>query len=661
MATRRFTRWTCLLLVGGLSLDMSTLPTFGQGEEGGPPATTNERGFAGALQKFFGTRDSSEPAKKLPSSAPERTTKSPTFQGSFAKQLRSFVKPPSQAEDAETNTNVESDSGFRPNIPTSPSRMAQRQAREPFSNPPPRNPSNSQPSGPSASNSGSRDIFSEDPPSLIGTGVSNRSLPASPSVKAKLQSPESPPIVPRSSSSITTTSPAATDKDNSVSENASSRSKATNTETSEVPRVSRKTVPVTTQGQAKPSPSTPPQSYAIPGNPYTAPPSLGDTNRYTSANATQTKPASPTSPTTSSPSTPATGGPNNRQASSPPNGATPNNVSNTSSNVTNQKGDTRAEMSIPKVKLFVSGPSALQVGKAVPYEVLVRNEGNEMLSGVIVSMVVPAFVKTSLPVASAGEFDSEKDAQGVETYVWHVTDLGPLQTRTFRLSLEASKPEQFSMDVEWTVLPQTGKVQVAVQQPQLNLGLEGPTKVLWGKPEVYRLLVRNPGNADVKDVQIRLTAESYGSNQSKIGDIAAGAEKVVEVELTFQQTGIIKLAGVASSSLQELEANSTINVSVEQINLATEWVGTPEQYQGSIAEHKLSVTNRSQVPAENVTCVANIPPSLKVVSMPREQHCMEIKRVGPFLASNRTYRLSSSLRCKPCRQVTQLLPAKSKV
>jgi hypothetical protein len=293
-------------------------------------------------------------------------------------------------------------------------------------------------------------------------------------------------------------------------------------------------------------------------------------------------------------------------------------------------------MGFPKVKLFVSGPPVLQVGKAVPYEILVRNEGNEMLSGVIVSMVVPASVKTSLPVASAGEFDSEKDAQGVETHVWHVTDLGPAQARTFRLSLEASKAEQFSMDVEWTVLPQLGKIQVAAQQAQLNLGLEGPANVLWGKPEIYRLRVRNPGNADVKDVQVKLTAESYGSNQSKIGDIAAGAEKVVEVELTFQQTGTIKLAGVASSTIQELEANSTIDVSVDQIELATEWVGPSEQYQGSIAEHKLTVTNQSKVVAENVTCAATIPSGFKIVSLPpgAALHGNEVRWTLPRIEPN---------------------------
>ncbi len=109
-----------------------------------------------------------------------------------------------------------------------------------------------------------------------------------------------------------------------------------------------------------------------------------------------------------------------------------------------------------------------------------------------------------MPVATAGEFESEKDPSGMETWLWHVSDLGPSQSRVFGFA-RSHKAEHFGVDVEWTVLPQTGRVEVAAQQPQLNLSLEGPSEVLWGKPEVYRMRVRNPGKREVKDVEVRLT------------------------------------------------------------------------------------------------------------------------------------------------------------
>jgi hypothetical protein len=279
-------------------------------------------------------------------------------------------------------------------------------------------------------------------------------------------------------------------------------------------------------------------------------------------------------------------------------------------------GSPRIDMTIPKVRLMVVGPTALQVAKAVPYEVVVKNEGSEQLSGVIVSMTVPAGVTPSSFVSTAGEFETEKDDKGMETVLWHVTDLGPSQSRIFRLNLEASKPEHFAMDVEWTVLPQSGQVQISVEEPQLTLALEGPSEVLWGKPELYRLKVRNPGNATVKNVQVKLVAEAFGSNESSIGDIQPGGERIVEVELTFQQLGSIAISGQAASKPQSLEAKSKIDVAVNQIKLESEWNAPTRQYLGSVDEYQVTLHNRSTMTGENVVCSAIIPDGLTVDRLP---------------------------------------------
>lgn len=291
-------------------------------------------------------------------------------------------------------------------------------------------------------------------------------------------------------------------------------------------------------------------------------------------------------------------------------------TTSTSESLSYAIGGARIDMTIPKVRLLVVGPTALQVAKAIPYEVVIKNEGSESLTGVIVSMSVPAGVVASSFVSTAGEFETEKDDQGMETVLWHVTNLGPAQSRIFRLNLEASKPEHFAMDVEWTVLPQSGKVQIAVEAPQLTLALDGPSEVLWGKPELYRLKVQNPGNAPVKNVQVKLVAEAFGSNESSIGDIQPGGERIVEVELTFQQIGSITISGQAASKTQSLEAKSKIDVSVNEIKLDSEWKAPSRQYLGSVEEYQVTLHNRSTMAGENVMCSAVIPDGLSVDQLP---------------------------------------------
>jgi hypothetical protein len=306
------------------------------------------------------------------------------------------------------------------------------------------------------------------------------------------------------------------------------------------------------------------------------------------------------------------------RANAPLNGDAPRGTTAVPSpdSLSNALGSPRIDMTIPKVRLMVVGPTALQVAKAVPYEVVIKNEGAEQLSGVIVSMTVPAGVTPSGFVSTAGEFETEKDDQGMETVLWHVTDLGASQSRIFRLNLEASKPAHFAMDVEWTVLPQSGQVHISVEEPQLTLALEGPSEVLWGKPELYRLKVRNPGNATVKNVQVKLVAEAFGSNESSIGDIQPGGERIVEVELTFQQMGSIAISGQAASKTQSLEAKSKIDVSVNQIKLESEWKAPSRQYLGSVAEYQVTLHNRSTMAGDNVMCSAIIPDGLSVDHLP---------------------------------------------
>jgi hypothetical protein len=630
MATRSPTAWKFLLPAFSLAVVLA-VPAFGQGEESEGSSGSSAVSRAGNMfHRIFSGR-SSEASSEASSEKPApRGFKPGIFQGGIVKQLKAIADPSDDSEVTVEKNSSNKASSTQRQAPSamSPSQMAQRVApREPFTSPPPsNNPSTKKPAATS-----SRDIFSEDPPSLVGSGVSPRApaMQQQSSTTGQLRSFE-PPINRDSSRADDMGGVPKDSAPQSDMASISSRSRSTESTGDQVfPHVSRKTVPTssttttsTTSTQTNsgsftnPAKSTsassnqsrgsdsPQAPYSTTSNPYTSQSRSGyvpESNRYV-----------PNSNTANAPSV-------NR--SSATGSASPANSSNSgsSTNATasfKAAGETRAEMGVPKVKLFVSGPPSLQIGRALPYEVLVRNEGNELLTGVIVSMAVPASVKTSLPVASAGEFESEKDDKGAETLLWHVTDLAPAQTRVFRVSLEATKPEHFSFDVEWTVLPQTGSVQIAVQQPQLTLGLEGPSQVLWGKSEVYRLRVRNPGNADVKDVQVRLTAESYGSNQSKIGDVAAGGEKVVEVELTFQQAGLIKLSGAAESAAQALQADAAIDVAVEQVNLAMEWRSPAEQYIGSVADHLVVVTNSSRLAADNAVCSVMIPSGFKVVSMP---------------------------------------------
>ena len=275
----------------------------------------------------------------------------------------------------------------------------------------------------------------------------------------------------------------------------------------------------------------------------------------------------------------------------------------------------RHEMSVPSVKVNVNGPSVLLVNQDASYEVVAKNDGRSPLNGLAVRVAVPTHVNVGQFSASAGTAQLDKDQDG-NAIVWQLDQLEAGESKNLRLILQCPKPEHFALGLEWTLMPQLAELQIQVQQPQLAVAIEGPSEVEFGKPQTYRIRVKNPGNADVKAVSIALTAEPYGSNQSDIGDVAAGEERVVEVEMTFQQSGTLPVVATASSTVSQLKAQSAVDVQVRQSELVANWFGPSEFYQGSPTEYELELTNTGTIAAVDVECKIKLPQGSEGVTLP---------------------------------------------
>jgi len=292
------------------------------------------------------------------------------------------------------------------------------------------------------------------------------------------------------------------------------------------------------------------------------------------------------------------------------------------------------EMAIPGVRVTVNGPSSILVNEEGLYEVIAKNEGTENLSGLIVQIVVPPQVGIENVAVTDGAAHPDNSAEG-NAIVWEIGQIPAGGTKSAALMLKTPVAEHFALGIEWTMLPQNAEMKIEVQQPQLAIALEGPAEVVFGKPQLYRIRVRNTGNADVRAVSVAMTAEPYGSNQSEIGDIAAGNERVVEVELTFQQSGTLPIVATATSSVSKLDARSAIDVQVRQSELVATMYGPTEFYQGSVIDYELELVNQGSITAVGTECVVKLPVGTEVVSLPPgaaragDNIKWEVKKIDP--------------------------------
>jgi hypothetical protein len=273
------------------------------------------------------------------------------------------------------------------------------------------------------------------------------------------------------------------------------------------------------------------------------------------------------------------------------------------------------ELQSPGLKLTLVGPDSILIDQAIPYEVVATNDGQTVLQGLTVRVRLPSHVSMTDPITTDGEASAISDEQG-NGMAWTLPRLAPGSSKSLRVMIRTQQPEHFALGLDWTVEHPSVQMPIRVQQPQLLLAVEGPSEADYGQPQVYRLRVRNPGNADARDVRVELQAESQPNQESVLGDIAAGSERVVEMELTFQQAGQLAIHAKAISDVSKLESTSRVDVDIRQSQLLATWTGPSEFYQGNTAEYLLTLENQGKTTAINNVCVLAVPSEVELLALP---------------------------------------------
>lgn len=271
------------------------------------------------------------------------------------------------------------------------------------------------------------------------------------------------------------------------------------------------------------------------------------------------------------------------------------------------RSENLGSMHIPGVEVTVHGPSTLLVGQETMFEVVAKNQGNTDLNGLLLRLTVPASVTLGSTHTTDGMAESEIDG-GEKAIVWELPKLATNTHKSLRITLTTEQPEHFALAVEWTAIPQSQEYAIQVQQPRLEIAIEGASEAVYGSPVNYRIRVKNPGNAVAKNVDLTLEASTYGSNASNIGDIPPGGEEVIEVELLFEKAGEIPIIASVVSETSNAQAQASIGVEVLQSELVASIGGPSTYYQGSIALFELSLTNQGKATALDTTCTITLPP-----------------------------------------------------
>jgi len=285
----------------------------------------------------------------------------------------------------------------------------------------------------------------------------------------------------------------------------------------------------------------------------------------------------------------------------------------------NQQNTTPDVSSVPPqparaaLEVIPSGPKNVYVNQEANYEFRVVNNSAVSADEVVVNIEIPVWVEIAQPDVTLGTTAWTAVNTEMNKFVWKVGKLKPKQSATVVLRITPREAKPLNL-VPWFEIQQTSmNVAIEVQQPNIEMSIEGPSEAFWGAKETYALRIRNTGNGDAKSLKLMITASGSEPENAPIDLLRAGEEYVLGLDLIPQLSGDLQIH-VQASGPYGLSAEAHKQVIIHRAELDTIVEGPGFQFVGNPMEYYITTRNRGTAAARNVEIVVTIPSGTKYLS-----------------------------------------------
>ncbi len=269
----------------------------------------------------------------------------------------------------------------------------------------------------------------------------------------------------------------------------------------------------------------------------------------------------------------------------------------------------------PALAFKTAGPRKIIIGKEAVYQVSMMNMGSVDAKKVICSVKLPMWAEVVGSSATTGDPRLETGSQTNEVS-WAIDQLPARGAETLTLRLVPRDSRPFDLAVGWAFAPDESMAQIEVQEPKLELDLNGPEEVEYGQTDIYSITLSNPGTGTAENVVLNLlpmTSQQQIAGTRNMGSIKAGERKTIELELTAHQAGHLQVKAHAFAD-NGLRAEVTQDVLVRRASLEVVVMGPPRNYAATLATYKVRLENTGNATAEDATAIASLPPSAVFVN-----------------------------------------------
>ncbi|MCS7046228.1 MAG: hypothetical protein NZO58_07720, partial [Gemmataceae bacterium] len=272
------------------------------------------------------------------------------------------------------------------------------------------------------------------------------------------------------------------------------------------------------------------------------------------------------------------------------------------------------------LRLTIDGPPTAVVGQPITVTMTVVNPGTGTLDNVVLT----------------ASFDQNlRHESGVNTLNSQLGAIGPQQSKQATLVLVPRAVGRWSVRViaSSASISETAEYSVLVQQPQMNLRIDGPGKKYLGKNADWTIEVENPADVPLANVLVRdrLPPELQFVAAGQQGQFANGEvvwnlgalqpREKRRLQLTTKCANLTKRAvmavtasadpGITRDEQREIEIFGLPTLELKMVD-----VGDPAEV-GKRILYRITVTNTGTLPANDVDVRVTIPAETKLVGEPR--------------------------------------------
>ncbi len=270
----------------------------------------------------------------------------------------------------------------------------------------------------------------------------------------------------------------------------------------------------------------------------------------------------------------------------------------------------------PMLNVRTMGPRHIVVDKESTYTVFMDNSGKAEAAEVVVTLKLPESADVLGADPSRGTTRSLRASNGSRQFEWRLGALAAGGSEKIALRIVPRKSRPIDMGITWDFKPAASQTVIEVQEPKLEMQLNGPREVAFGKDHNYKLEISNTGNGPAEDVAITLMPVAVGSglpSTHQLGAFPAGKKMVLEIALTARQTeGLAVKVDLHNEGKICAQLNEKILVRKAELEMVAN--GPNMQYVGTVATYRIRLRNTGNADAKNLNIAVRIPSEAKYLS-----------------------------------------------